>query len=146
MRYITIETAPNEIMPHSIYSFLQMVEAKTWDDTKVVGTHSIMMATADPIQNKRERPVSKTLIFPEYTDEYPHLKHTVGFGGRPGGPEFYINLDDNRDHHGPGGQDHHDLAEEADPCFGKVVHGFEILPKLKDYNPIVIKSMKLVSN
>jgi len=68
--------------------------------------------------------------FQEYHVNYPHDTHTVGFAGRPGGPDFYINKIDNSENHGPGGQSHHDLHEEADPCFGKLVGGMEILQEL----------------
>lgn len=68
--------------------------------------------------------------FQEYSAEYPHSKYTVGFAGRPGGPDFYINKVDNSVNHGPGGQSHHDLHEEADPCFARLVGGMEILEEL----------------
>jgi hypothetical protein len=67
------------------------------------------------------------LAFPEYSDEFPHVPWTVGFAGRPGGPDFYINKVDNTASHGPGGQYQHDLDEYADPCFAKVVDGFDTL-------------------
>ena len=59
------------------------------------------------------------VAFQEYSPEYPHVQWTVGLAGRPGGPDFYISKVDNSANHGPGGQSHHDLHEEADPCFGK---------------------------
>jgi hypothetical protein len=58
------------------------------------------------------------------------VRYTVGFAGRPGGPDFYINKVDNSINHGPGGQSHHDLHEEADPCFGKVVGGIELMDEI----------------
>ena len=32
--------------------------------------------------------------------------------------------------HGPGGQYHHDIEEQADPCFARVVEGFEMVEKI----------------
>ena len=33
----------------------------------------------------------ESLVFPEYSSAYPHEQWTVGFTGRPGGPDWYIN-------------------------------------------------------
>ena len=60
------------------------------------------------------------LAFPDYSDEFPHLPWTVGFTGRPGGPDWYINKVDNTKSHGPGGQVQHDLHEQGDSCFGTI--------------------------
>jgi len=60
------------------------------------------------------------LAFPDYHHEYPHLPWTVGFTGRPGGPDWYINKVDNSIGHGPGGQTQHDLHEQGDACFGTI--------------------------
>ena len=49
----------------------------------------------------------------------------MGFAGRPAGPDFYISTQDNTINHGPGGQANYEDADEADPCFAKVVPGFE---------------------
>lgn len=59
----------------------------------------------------------------------------VGYAGRPGGPNFYINVEDNRALHGPGGQDGKKGQEnsprgEADPCFARVVDGFAVVDRL----------------
>ena len=75
-----------------------------------------------------------TLSFPEYSTEYPHKQYTLGFGGRPGGPGFYINTDDNSDLHGPGGQIGYDLHEEADSCFAEVIEGHEVIDRMHEKN------------
>jgi cyclophilin family peptidyl-prolyl cis-trans isomerase len=28
--------------------------------------------------------------FQEYSAEFPHVKYTLGYAGRPGGPDFYV--------------------------------------------------------
>jgi cyclophilin family peptidyl-prolyl cis-trans isomerase len=63
------------------------------------------------------------LAFPDYSDKFPHVTWTLGFTGRPGGPDFYINKVNNTEGHGPGGQYQHALEEQGDACFGKVVSG-----------------------
>lgn len=87
--------------------------------------------------------------FQEYHPEYPHEKYTIGFAGRPhSGPEFYINLMNNTLDHGPkeavmkkalGGIEDGDEEEEVDeaamepdPCFGKIVSGFEIIDQISE--------------
>ena len=59
----------------------------------------------------------------------PHEPWTVGFAGK--GPEFYINSVDNTKSHGPDGNTHQDnAANEADPCFGRIVEGLSIVKQM----------------
>ena len=44
-----------------------------------------------------------------------------------------VNKADNTEPHGPGGQFQHDLEEQADPCFAKIVEGHTFLQQ-KIYN------------
>jgi len=60
------------------------------------------------------------LAFPDYSRDYPHRSWTVGYTGRPGGPDWYINKVDNQESHGPGGQSQHALEEQGDSCFGTI--------------------------
>ena len=115
-------------MPHSIHTFMEMVEKKVFDNSVFVHKveHVLLAAPIDSEGNEKNIGAKK-LLFPEYSEKFPHVMYTVGFQGRPGGPEMYVNLDDNRDFHGPGGQLQHDLVEEADPCFGKITHGRDVL-------------------
>jgi hypothetical protein len=71
--------------------------------------------------------VNGELSFPEYSDFYRHEKYTVGFSGRPGGPEWYINSLDNYESHGPGKQNHSKILNDADPCFAEIVKGKEVI-------------------
>jgi len=41
----------------------------------------------------------------------------MGYAGRPGGPAFYISIEDNTRNHGPGSQG---SETEADGCFGRL--------------------------
>jgi hypothetical protein len=61
----------------------------------------------------------------ESSPNFPHVKYTLGYAGRPGGPDFYVSTLDNTLNHGPGGQSSYEEASEADPCFAKVVPGYE---------------------
>mmetsp|Transcript_19821 Transcript_19821/g.40970 ORF Transcript_19821/g.40970 Transcript_19821/m.40970 type:complete len:369 (-) Transcript_19821:2371-3477(-) len=60
------------------------------------------------------------LAFPDYNEEVPHVAWTVGYTGRPGGPDWYINKVDNTEGHGPGGQYQYALNEQGDSCFGTI--------------------------
>jgi len=129
-----VELASLDLMPHSVNYFMQMVKNKVWNGA-VFGHQSSHILYAELIDidgNDKshiiaEKNLSPNLSFPEYTNKYPHHKYTLGFTGRPGGPGFYINTDDNSQTHGPGGQTEHALHEEADPCFGIVVEGHNVI-------------------
>lgn len=131
-----IETAPIELMPHAIHTFMDLVQARVWKETMFIHKveHVVLAAPIDKQGNQKSPDIAKKLLFPEYSPEFPHVEHTVGFQGRPGGPEIYVNLDDNTAYHGPGGQQQHDLVEEADPCFAKVVSGLEVLKEFSSMN------------
>ena len=147
-RHFIVEMAPLDLMPHSVHLFLQQVVHGLWNNAwfYLNGPHVIQGgpaaeedeedlwhmehieddARAVALAKWRELNLDN-LAFPEYSEKYPHLKWTLGFTGRPGGPDFYINKLDNRATHGPGGQHQHDLDEYGDPCFAKVVDGFDVL-------------------
>jgi len=131
-----METAPIDQMPHAIRTFMDFVQNHVFDDTLFIHKveHVVLAAPIDLDGNLKNREMSKSLLFPEYSEKFPHVEHTVGFQGRPGGPQIYINLDDNSHDHGPGGQKQYDLVEEADPCFAKVISGFDVLKDMISIN------------
>ena len=96
-----------------------------------------------------------SVLFQEYSPKFPHEKYTLGFAGRPGGPDFYISTMDNTRLHGPGGQTNYEDPTEADPCFAKVVDGIDVVQRMEQletkdgaYKSLVdnvaITSMKIV--
>ena len=130
--------APLELMPHTVNYFMDAIKSQVWDNTVFshVSDHVLFAQPQDPEgndkhQNFEENNISK-LSFPEYSDEYPHEKYTLGLSGRPGGPEFYINTGDNTIAHGPGGQSHHAIYEEADACFGKIIQGHDVVDWMQE--------------
>lgn len=131
-----VELASIDKMPHAVETFLDMVSSKMWDNSvfyhhltqdHVVAAAPVTYGTFQSKQHQFEALGYSGTSFPEYHKSYPHEKFTLGFAGR--GPNFYINTMDNTDHHGPGGQGHHDLATDADPCFGKIVSGYDVISK-----------------
>jgi cyclophilin family peptidyl-prolyl cis-trans isomerase len=135
-----IELAPLDKMPVTIHMFLQQVRHKLWNGAAFAinaghilqaGPHQYnngtYIANHDIYMDKFIQANLHQLPFQEYHQEYPHQQWTLGYAGRPAGPDFYINKIDNSENHGPGGQLHHDLHEEADPCFGKLLRGMDLI-------------------
>jgi len=135
---VIIEMAPTNLMPHSVHLFLFQVLHKLWDGTSfAINAPHIMQAGAYSPEGKSVRQRFKdagieTVAFQEYSSKFTHEKWHIGFAGRPGGPDIYINKMDNTLNHGPGGQAHHHLEEEADPAFAKVVGRKDVLQKMFD--------------
>lgn len=132
-----VQMVPLDLMPHSIEFFLDMIGSKIWDNTVFLHhakvEHVLAAAPIDYLsQNVKHHHLKylgwQGLGFPEYSEKQPHKSYTIGFSGT--GPTFYINTMDNSAVHGPGGQGHHVLAEDADPCFGEVVEGKEAVDTL----------------
>lgn len=132
-----IEMAPLDLMPHAVNFFLQQVHHQLWDGCSFA-TNAKHIFQLGPSYDAEDKDAADTggdphydrfhevgldkISYQEYSEQYPHGKWTVGMAGRPGGPDFYINKIDNSMIHGPGGQtNRHDLHNEADPCFGKIV-------------------------
>jgi cyclophilin family peptidyl-prolyl cis-trans isomerase len=142
MRSFQVQMAPLSEMPHAVHLFMEQVSHELWDNSwfYINGPHVIQAGpqVEEGSGNEGEDPRAvslrpfrelslETMSFPEYSKEFPHVPWTLGFTGRPGGPDFYINKVDNTYAHGPGGQDHHDLQEFADSSFAKVIKGFDTL-------------------
>ena len=139
--HFVAEMAPLELMPHAVHLFLEQVAHQLWDDTVIFlnGPHVIQVGPTDyegaePGEAMRSFVDAKLdkLSFPEYSSEFPHEPMTIGFTGRPGGPDWYINKMNNTKTHGPGGQAHYSLREQADPCFAKIVEGQDVVRRMYD--------------
>ena len=60
------------------------------------------------------------LAFQEYSPEFPHVRFSLGFAGRPSSSAFYVSTVDNSKNHGPGSQGAK-ATNEADACFARVL-------------------------
>jgi len=125
------------MMPTSIHFFLDMANSGIWNNTVFLHHEDVEhVIAAAPIDYSTQKMKHLELGhvgwygmgYPEYTEKYPHTKYTLGFAGQ--GPTFYINTIDNTKAHGPGGQGHHVLPGDADPCFARVVEGTEVVDEL----------------
>ena len=173
-----LEMAPLNFMPIAVNLFLQQVHHKLWNGCSFVinarhifqaGPHRYSPRNAEQgNEGKYDANVPELLKkfvnsrldkmpFQEYHEKFPHVQYTIGYAGRPGGPDFYINKIDNSVNHGPGGQSHHDLHEEADPCFATLVGGMEVLDEINkipiDYDrgslllhPVVIVDSRVIAS
>ena len=130
-----IELAPMDLMPHAVYTFLQMVDNGLWlevshdEDGQVKHTAAAEfrqiadhVIVAQPRAEALKKFISShgipSMSFPEYTKEYDHLPYTIGFSRKHPGPSFYISTKDNRINH------------DGDPCFGKIIEGFDTVDRM----------------
>ena len=106
-----------------VYTWLSQVEAGLWDGCAFVrNAPHVLQATTRNMEHvsqqrrfaKAKKEIDESLAFQDYSKKFPHEKYTLGFAGRPGGPDFYVSTQDNTYNHGPGGQQSYALKEEAD--------------------------------
>eukprot|EP00979_Chaetoceros_neogracilis_P007854 scaffold1698_cov279-Chaetoceros_neogracile.AAC.13 len=135
----TIEMAPIEFMPYTVNHFLQQVSLGLWNGCSF-HRNAGHVVQGGPISNHLN-PGAKvrkgfkeadlgSVVFQEYHKDFPHKKYTLGYAGRPGGPDFYVSTVDNTRNHGPGGQQDYAMKSEADPCFAKVIDGFDAVDRM----------------
>lgn len=118
-----IEMAPVEEMPHTVYWFLEQVNRTLYDGCSfhrnaghVIQGGPVPNFLSPPEVHLNRRFVEagfQSVLFQEYSPNFPHKKYTLGFAGRPGGPDFYISMMDNSKLHGPGGQTNYEDSSEA---------------------------------
>jgi len=139
---IVVEMAPLDEMPHTVFWFLEQVSNKLYDGG-VFHMNLPHIVQGGPLYIDEGAPKEEgkayysnfveaglgRVLFQEYSEKFPHVQYTLGYAGRPGGPDFYISLKDNTINHGPGGQNKHHPAE-ADPCFAKVIEGIDTIERM----------------
>ena len=113
---LVIELAPISLIPCSVYNFLEI--ARTW---KKGAFHR---NAGHVLQAIARSEITQSMPFQEDSKEYPHKKGTVGYAGRPSGPEFYVSIQDHSRAHGPGSQQKRN-PYEADCIIGTVIQGME---------------------
>jgi hypothetical protein len=131
--FLRLDMAPLDLMPVAVNLFLQQVHHGLWDGCSFIynprhilqaGPHAHdvdeRLPRTDALLHRFVDARLDTMPYQEYHEEYPHEAYTIGFAGRPGGTDIYINKVNNTINHGPGGQGQHSLHEEADPCFARV--------------------------
>jgi cyclophilin family peptidyl-prolyl cis-trans isomerase len=124
---IVMELAPLELMPHSVFTFMEMVSADLFDGCSFI-LNAMHVIKAAPLPYDGSSASAKvraftrngleSVAFREYSPDYPHEKYTVGFAA-DGSPSFYINTQDNTDIH------------VGDPCFAKIISGMDTVQRLE---------------
>ena len=116
---LVIEMAPHEIIPCSVFYFLEI--ARTYKSGSFHrNANHVLQAAAQSEATKGH----KSMPFQEYSPEHPHAKYTTGYAGRPSGPGWYVSIQDNTKNHGPGSQQKKN-PYEADSNFGRIIEGVE---------------------
>ena len=121
---IVIQLAPLDAVAHAVHFFLEQVDHGLWNgaffylnsDHGIQAGPAVLRHEEDILvdgdyERRSVQPFADLqldqLSFPDYSHEFPHVEWTLGFAGRPGGADFYINKNDNTEPHGPGGQFQH---------------------------------------
>lgn len=125
-----VQLASLSEMPHTIFVLMELIHLKAYHGTVIKAAEGTLEAgnptDADTsvavklldrlVKYGYEKPVS----FREYSETFPHEQYTIGFVDA--GPALAINTVDNT--RGPEGRD--------DPCFGKIVAGFDTLTRIQE--------------
>jgi cyclophilin family peptidyl-prolyl cis-trans isomerase len=145
---IVLELAPLSEMPHAVYYFLQMVEQNLWDELAMmlnggttVDSPNHWMTTPMKMdfrlgqhswEGGRFQSANLThMAFTEHSTSYPspdHFQYSVAFSGHPGGPNFYIRMDNNST------EDHVKNVHQQPSTFAVVVEGTDTLDRYLERN------------
>jgi len=158
-QFFTVQLASLEHMPVSVYMFLQQVSKQLWDNTAffinaphvlMAKTKSVDMQTSHFAHFRREG--VDHVPFEEYSDQHPHKMYTLGFSGHSNvGPDWYVNVRDNSQNHGPQGP----LGSGAEPCFGEVIIGRQVIDRVRRLpggegalleNPVAIVTARMLND
>lgn len=120
---IVIEMAPIDLIPVSVWTFLEVSRTFKSGSFHRNAGHVLQVQV-------QSGAIKRHLPFQEYSDKFPHKKGTTGYCGRPSGPCWYVSIQDNTINHGPGSQQAKN-PYEADANFGTVVEGFDdVVPRI----------------
>lgn len=151
-KFFVIETAMVVEMPHAIDHFARMVENELWNGLALVHESSAEIISATPMltdethawAGKRFVDANLThMAFTEHSSTFPpphHRMFSVSFSGRPGGPGFYISLENDLNY-----------SHERESTFGVVMEGRDILYELflqknrKTKRVLMIEKIDLIS-
>ena len=128
--WFVVEISSKHDLPHSVYTFLAMMEAKLFDGTVFVSHYS--SANTDHQVLRMERGKAKltrrykalgydeaALSFLETSDAFPCQQYSMGFAGRGPALEFYMTDDDVG----------RNKSEQS--CLGRVTRGMGALGKVQ---------------
>jgi len=123
---IVMEMASLDQMPHSVYTFLEMISNGLLNGCSFI-LNAVHELKAAPLPYDGSPPHEKakafldhgleSVAFREYSPEFPHSQYTVGFAA-DGSPSFYINTEDNS------------AVHVGEPCFAKIVSGHDVVQRM----------------
>ena len=117
---------------HRALYFLRQVTRGLWDGAVFHRSADHVLQASNQGPRARQGATSTSAPYQEYSPSLPHSPYTVGLAGSPGGPDWYISTLDNTQNHGPGSQSADAaLFGEADPCFGKLIEGRDVIAATK---------------
>ena len=117
-----IGMAPFDLIPYSVYNFLEI--ARTWK------SGAFHRNANHVLQVMAHSDVKQSMPFQEYSPDFPHVKGSCGYAGRPSGPAWYVSIQDNTRNHGPGSQQQLN-PHEADSNFGTIIEGMDdVIPRI----------------
>ena len=131
-------------MPHTIFVFMELIHLGLYRGTAIkagdgvidVGNpaHAEKTVTVKMMDRLVKFGYEKPISIREHSKVFPHEEFTIGFVDI--GPSLSINMKDNTKERGPEGRD--------DPCFGKVVTGFDTLTRIQNAggSPIELVSVE----
>jgi cyclophilin family peptidyl-prolyl cis-trans isomerase len=135
---IILETADINDMPHTVHFFLEQVRHGIYDKTAFF-RNAPNFVQAGPghdhvklLTLEQQEPSLAHVLFQEHSHDLNHKQYTLGLMGRPGGPDFYVNMQDNSEQHGLSNMANQrsDVMLEADPCFARIVKGFNTVERI----------------
>jgi cyclophilin family peptidyl-prolyl cis-trans isomerase len=120
-----VEFPSRKELPHSVFTFIDLVESKLYDDTSILSKgDGAMRIGASPQHMSRLSQRYKALgygksalSFIESSQSFPCRRHSVGFVGR--GPGLEIHTSD------------HNVHDQDRTCLGRVVHGMNVLARVE---------------
>jgi hypothetical protein len=113
---VIIEVSSRIYLPHTVLSFLALVETKQYAGFKVCLSPTTLTVEVNEANRfaGTHKITGATLGFIESSTKLPCVKHSVGFVGY--GPQFMIVLESDRDQ-----------KTDDHTCFGQVVRGLDSL-------------------
>ncbi len=108
-RFFVVEMAPLEDVPHAVHFFMEQVEHGLWNGCYFYlnGPHVVQAGPrlseenddgSSSVEEDRFAEILPfkaagldELSFPDYSEKFPHVTWTLGYTGRPGGVDWYIN-------------------------------------------------------
>lgn len=94
------ELAPVDLMPYTVNFFLEQVSRGLFNGCSF-HRNAGHVVQGGPVKNHLSTGTTNlrkgfrdadlvSVAFQEYHADFPHKKYTMGYAGRPGGPDFYI--------------------------------------------------------